>query len=304
MTAVGSSGERFADVEGGIRLCYETFGDPADAPLLLVMGLGMQMIAWHDDFCTELAGRGFHVIRFDNRDSGLSTSVRGRPPGLKQLLTRRFPAGQYTLADMAGDTAGLLRELDLGPAHVVGASLGGMIAQTLAARHPEGVRTLTSIMSTTGHRLKGQPALGMYRVLLRQAPTEREAFIEHVTKVFLAIGSPGFPTDPDEVRERAGRSYDRGTNPAGTGRQLAAVLKSGDRTSELRRIAAPTLVIHGSDDRLVNPSGGRATAAAIPNAELMMIDGMGHDLPRAVWPRIIEAVAERAQRAEGVPQTA
>jgi pimeloyl-ACP methyl ester carboxylesterase len=166
------------------------------------------------------------------------------------------------------------------------------------------VLTLTSIMSTTGHRLKGQPALGMYRHLLGQAPKEREAFVEYVTKIFQAIGSPGFPTDPDEVRGRARRSFDRGTNPAGTGRQLAAILKSGDRTSELRRITAPTLVIHGSDDRLVNASGGRATAAAIPGAELMMIDGMGHDLPRAVWPRIVEAVAERAQRHQGVPQTA
>ena len=301
---MAGSGERFVDVGGAITLCYETFGDPADPPVLLVMGLGMQMIAWHDDLCADLAARGFHVVRFDNRDAGRSTAVEGRPPGLRQLATRRFPEVQYTLEDMAGDTAGLLRELDLAPAHVVGASLGGMIAQSLAARHPGSVRTLTSIMSTTGNRFKGQPALGMYRLLLAQAPKEREAFIGHVARIFAAIESPGFPTDEGEVRERAARSFDRGTNPAGTGRQLGAILKSGDRTRELHRISAPALVVHGSADRLVAPSGGRATGAAIPGAELMMIEGMGHDLPRAVWPRILGAIAERARRSDGMLRAA
>ena len=304
MSAPQPSGERLVDVGDDFTLCHETFGDPADPPLLLVMGLGMQMIAWNEDFCAGLAAEGFHVVRFDNRDTGRSTSGHGAPPGLMQLATRRFGSHQYALEDMANDAAGLLRELDLAPAHVVGASLGGMVGQTLAARHPESVRTLTSIMSTTGNRFRGQPALAVYRHLLAEAPTEREAFIDHVAKIFAVIGSPGFPTDPEEVRARAARSFDRGLNRAGTGRQMAAVLKSGDRTRDLRRITAPTLVIHGSADRLVAPSGGRATAAAIPGAELMVIEGMGHDLPRALWPRVIAAVAERARRADRVLQTA
>ncbi|MEJ7750938.1 MAG: alpha/beta fold hydrolase [Thermoleophilaceae bacterium] len=298
------SEEQFVDVGRGIELCYETFGSPGDPPLLLVMALGMQLIAWPDDFCALLAGEGFHVVRFDNRDAGLSTSVKAPPPGLPQLATRRFGAGQYTLEDMADDAAGLLAALDLVPAHVVGASLGGMIAQTLAARHPGSVRTLTSIMSTTGSRVKGQPQMGMLRILLQRAPEGRDAFVEHFAKVFELIGSPDFPKDIEEMRDQAGRTYDRGVNPAGTGRQLAAILKSGDRTKALKAIVAPTLVIHGSKDRLVRPSGGKATAAAIPGAELMLIEGMGHDLPRAVWPRIVAAVAERGRRHDGALQTA
>ena len=247
--------ERFADVGGGITLCYETFGDPAHPPVLLIMGLGMQLLGWDARFCQQLAERGFHVVRFDNRDAGLSTSVDAPVPGLRQLVTRRFDPRQYDLADMATDAAGLLRELDLAPAHVVGASLGGMVAQTMAARSPGTVRTLTSIMSTTGHRVKGQPALSRYRFLLRPAPREREAFLDHNVALWQAIGSKGFPVEELEVRERAGRAYDRARNPAGTGRQMAAVLKSGDRTREVRRVTAPTLVIHGSEDTLVKPVG-------------------------------------------------
>ncbi len=291
--------EEYADVGRDITLCYETLGDPADPPLLLVMGLGMQMIAWHDGFCRMLTDRGYYVVRFDNRDAGRSTWLDGPPPGLKELVTRRFDPGQYTLADMADDTAGLLRRLDLAPAHVVGASLGGMVAQTLAAHHPPCVRTLTSIMSATGARFKGQPGLGIYRYLLRAAPREREAAIESVAQVFDAIGSPGFDTDLDAVRAQAARAYDRGTNPAGTGRQLGAILKSGDRTKELRGITAPTLVVHGSADRLVAPSGGLATVAAIPDAEMMTVEGMGHDLPVGLWPRLVDAIDHRARRFDG-----
>jgi pimeloyl-ACP methyl ester carboxylesterase len=227
---------------------------------------------------------------------------RRRPLDFKALVTRRFDPRQYALADMADDTAGLLRELDLAPAHVLGASLGGMIAQTLAARHPDTVRTLTSIMSTTGARWRGQPTLGIYRYLLKAAPREREAFIDHSETVFRAIGSTGYPVSPEDVRDRAGRSYDRGTNPAGTGRQLAAIVKSGDRTKELGKIKAPTLVIHGSVDKMVRPSGGAATAKAVHGAELMEIEGMGHDLPRAVWPRVVDAVATLGQRFDGAMQ--
>ena len=299
MSTAEATQERFADVGGGITLCYETFGDPGDPPVLLVMGLGMQLLGWDARFCAMLAERGFHVVRFDNRDAGLSTSVEAPVPGLRELATRRFDPRQYDLGDMAADAVGLLRELDLAPAHVVGASLGGMVAQTMAARSPASVRTLTSIMSTTGHRLKGQPVPSRYRFLLRPAPRERAAYIDHNLELWRAIGSKGFPADEAAVRERAGRAFDRARNPAGTGRQMGAVLKSGDRTRELRRITAPTLVVHGDGDTLVRPSGGKATAAAIPGAELMMVEGMGHDLPPQVWPRVVDAVAERAHRFDG-----
>jgi len=299
-----SAGEQSCEVGGGVTLCYETFGNPGDSPVLLVMGLGMQMIGWHEEFCTELADRDLHVVRFDNRDAGRSTHFRGRPPTLAQLALRRFPATQYRLSDMAADAAGLLRELDLAPAHVVGASMGGMIAQMLAAEHPELVRSLVSIMSSTGSRRSGQPALALYRHVLRRAPAERSAYIEHVTRLFGIIGSPGFPRDDAQVRELAARGYDRDSDRVATGRQLAAILASGDRTAQVRGIAAPTLVIHGSADRLVNPSGGRATARAVGGAELMVVDGMGHDLPRGAWPRILDAIAEHARRADGVAQAA
>jgi pimeloyl-ACP methyl ester carboxylesterase len=297
--------ERFCDVGRGITLCYETFGDPADPPVLLIMGLGTQMLGWHEDFCAELAARGFLTVRFDNRDTGRSTHLADRrPPTRGQLLRRRFGPGQYRLADMADDASGLLRELELAPAHVVGASMGGMIAQTLAAHHPELVRTLVSIMSTTGSRLHGQPTWRMYRSFLRRAPRGREAYIEYMTRLFSVIGSSGPLQDLDQVRELIARGYDRDHDPAGPGRQLAAILASGNRTADLRRIAAPTLVIHGAADPLISLSGGRATARAIPDAELMVIDEMGHDLPRPAWPRLIDAIASHARQADGVRRAA
>ncbi len=283
--------EQFCDVGRGITLCYETFGERSDPAALLIMGLGTQMIAWQVDFCEELAARGLHVVRFDNRDIGRSTHVSGRPPSTAQLLMRSRRAAHYTLADMAEDTAGLLRELELAPAHVVGASMGGMIAQTLAARHPELVRSLVSIMSNTGSRRSGQPSLRVYSIFLRRAPAGREAFIAHMERVFTTIGSRRLPQDVDDLRATAALSYDRDHDPRGPGRQLAAIIASGDRTAQLRAVTAPTLVIHGSADPLVGPSGGRATARAIPGARLMSIDGMGHDLPRAAWPQIIDAIA-------------
>jgi pimeloyl-ACP methyl ester carboxylesterase len=296
--------EQMCDVGGGIELCYETFGDRADPSALLIMGLGTQMIAWHEDFCTELAARGLHVVRFDNRDIGRSTHLDGAPPNIFQLLTRNRAAAQYRLTDMANDAAGLLRELDLAPAHVIGASMGGMIAQTLAARHPQCVRSLVSIMSNTGSRWAGQPGLRMYPIFLRRPARGREGFVEHTTQLFTAIGSQGLPQDTDDIRQLAGTSYDRDRDPAGTGRQLAAIIASGDRTAELRRITVPTLVIHGTTDRLIGPSGGRATARAIPGSKLMMIDGMGHDLPRVAWRKIIDAIAENMARSDRVHQLA
>jgi pimeloyl-ACP methyl ester carboxylesterase len=289
---------------GNVELAYETFGEPAHPALLLVMGLGTQMLGWHEDFCEELAGRGFHVIRYDNRDIGRSTKLSAhRPPTTRQLVRRDKRAAAYTIADLADDGIGLLDALEIARAHVVGASMGGMIAQTMAFRHPDRVLSLVSIMSNTGARWSGQPAPSIYRMLLRRAPRDREGFIAHSVGVFTRIGSPGFPHDVGEMRERAGRAYDRGHDPAGSGRQLAAIIASPNRTVDLGRITVPTLVIHGTKDKLVSPSGGRATARAIPGARLMMVPGMGHDLPRPAWPRIVEAIAENAARA-GEPAAA
>jgi len=199
---------------------------------------------------------------------------------------------------MAADAAGLLRELGLAPAHIVGVSMGGMIAQTLAAQHPDTVRSLVSVMSNTGHRWKGQPAFGIYRYLLGQAPEDRDRYVEYMAELFAAIGSQGLPQDTERVRDAMARSYDRGHDPAGPKRQLGAIIASGDRTGELRRIVAPTLVIHGSKDRMVALSGGKATAKAIPGARLMVIEGMGHDLPEAAWPQLVTAIADHAHAAD------
>jgi pimeloyl-ACP methyl ester carboxylesterase len=291
--------EEFCDVGRGVTLCYEGFGDPADTPILLIMGLATQMIAWHEDFCSQLAERGFYVIRFDNRDIGRSTHFEFRPPTLGQMLRRKPGPEQYTLSDMAEDCAELLRRLDIAPAHVVGASMGGMIGQMLAAEHPETVRSLTSIMSTTGSRRYGQPAPSVYRYLLRPPPRDREGYVQRAAEVFGLVGSTGFERDDQYIRERAGRAYDRGFDVRAGGRQLGAIVASGDRTRGLATIKAPTLVIHGTVDKMIRPSGGRATARAIPGARLMMIDGMGHDLPRGVWPQIIDAIAEHARAADG-----
>jgi pimeloyl-ACP methyl ester carboxylesterase len=290
--------EQFCDVGRGVTLCYESFGEASDPTALLIMGLGTQMVAWPEDFCHRLAERGLHVVRFDNRDVGRSTHMTGRPPTVRQLLTRSRRAARYTLGDMAEDAARLLEALGLAPAHVIGASMGGMIAQTLAARKPQLVRSLTSIMSSTGSLRSGQPALRTYSVFLRRAPRERDAFIAHLERVFAVIGSTGLPRDPQDIRAIAARSYDRDHDPNGPGRQLAAIIAAGDRTAELRRITAPTLVIHGTADRLVSPSGGRATARAVPGARLLMVPGMGHDLPRAAWPTLIDAIAEHAAVAD------
>jgi pimeloyl-ACP methyl ester carboxylesterase len=296
--------EQFVDVGRDITLCYETFGEESDPPLLLIMGLGMQMLGWPDEFCRQLAERGFYVVRFDNRDAGRSTHVKGRPPSVGQLLRRRISPVLYTLSDMAEDAAGLLRELGLEPAHVVGASMGGMIAQMLAAEHPAAVRSLVSIMSSTGSRWSGQPSLAIYRYFLSAAPEDREGYIDRTVKVFSAIGSRGLPQDTERHREIAARSWDRGLDPAASGRQLGAIIASGNRTKRLRSIAAPTLVIHGSKDPMVSRSGGRATTRAIPGAQMLTIEGMGHDLPEAAWPQILDAITANAQTADREPVTA
>jgi pimeloyl-ACP methyl ester carboxylesterase len=289
---------------GDIEICFETFGDPADPALLLVMGLGTQMLGWHEDFCTELAGRGFHVIRYDNRDIGRSTILSSAPvPSLGQIVRRDKRAASYTLAEMAADGVGLLDHLVIERAHLVGVSMGGMIAQTIAARRPERVLSLTSIMSSTGSRWRGQPALRTYRQFLRPVSTDRATYIAQTAALFDIIGSPGFERDDENLRALLGAMYDRGHDPGSVTRQLAAILASGDRTAELRRITAPTLVIHGTADKLVAASGGRATARAIPGARLLMIEGMGHDLPRGAWPRLIDAIVENTRRAPSAAPT-
>jgi pimeloyl-ACP methyl ester carboxylesterase len=288
-------GEQFCTV-GDVELCYETFGDPANPTLLLIMGLGAQMIYWPDEFAQELADAGFHVVRFDNRDVGRSTILRDRrPPTAMQLLRRRLPPPAYTLDDMADDAAGLLDHLGVSSAHVVGASMGGMISQTLAARHPERVLSLTSIMSTTGARRVGQARRRLYPLFLRSMPREREGYVKRSLAGAKLIGSKAFPPDQERLQDMLGRAFDRGYHPGGTLRQLAAIIASGDRTETLRSIKAPTLVIHGDADPLVAYSGGKATAAAIPGARLVTIKGMGHDLPRKAWREIIDAIVEHTR---------
>jgi pimeloyl-ACP methyl ester carboxylesterase len=296
--------ERFARVSEDIELCYETFGDPADPPLLLVMGLGTQMLAWREEFCELLVGRGFFVIRYDNRDNGRSSRVQGRPPTARQLVLRDKRAARYRLSDLAADAVGLLDHLGVESAHVCGASMGGMIAQTIAIEHPERIRSLVSIMSTTGGRLVGQPALALLPTFLRTAPRDREAYAEYTYELYKRIGSPGFPHDAEQIKQRARRAFDRGITSSGTGRQIAAILASHDRTRELRRLELPALVIHGDKDRLVNPSGGRATAKAIREAELMIVKGMGHDLPEAAWPQIVDGIVRTARRAGDLRESA
>jgi pimeloyl-ACP methyl ester carboxylesterase len=290
---------------GELEICYETFGSPDAPTLLLVMGLGTQMIGWPDAFCQALAARGFQVIRYDNRDSGRSTHLRQyRPPTIRQLLLRDRSAAHYSLADMAEDGIGLLDRLGIARAHVAGASMGGMIAQTMAARHTDRVLSLASIMSNTGHRWKGTPGLRVYPMFMRRPADNREGAIESTLSTFRLIGSPGFPFEEEELRRVAQLSYERGYNPAGTARQLAAILAAGDRVDELRRITAPTVVIHGTRDRLVRPSGGRETVKAIPGSRLVEIEGMGHDLPPGAWNRIIDAIVSNAQRADASSRSA
>jgi pimeloyl-ACP methyl ester carboxylesterase len=284
---------------GEVELAYETFGDPGDPPVLLVMGLATQMIGWPDEFCAGLADRGLFVVRFDNRDIGLSTHLddRGAPDILAILGGDRSTAA-YPLSDLADDTAGLLEALHLDSAHVVGASMGGMVAQLVAIRHPGRVRSLTSIMSTTGDPAVGMPAEAAMGVLLAPPATDRESAIQRAVDTYRVIGSPGFEFDEQALRDRAALSYDRRYDPPGVARQLAAILTTADRTADLAAVDVPTLVIHGEHDSLVDVSGGRATAAAIPGAELLVIDGMGHDLPRAVWPELTDRIAALVERAE------
>jgi pimeloyl-ACP methyl ester carboxylesterase len=296
---------RSGDPDNPVDIHYEDMGDPNDPAVVLIMGLGAQLLLWRKGFCEKLVNQGLRVIRFDNRDVGLSTKLPGNHSGARLLprMARSFiglpsPAA-YTLEDMADDAAALLDHLGIDRAHVVGASMGGMIGQMLAAEHPEVVRSLTSIMSSTGNRWTGQPALSVYRYLLRRPPRDREGYVQRAAEIFGLVGSTGFERDDQYIRERAARAFDRGFDVRAGGRQLGAIVASGDRTKALERIDVPTLVIHGTVDKMIRPSGGRATAKAIPNARLLMIEGMGHDLPRGAWPQLIDAISEHARAADG-----
>ncbi len=286
----------------GIEIAYETFGPPDGRPLLLIMGLAAQMILWDDEFCSALAARGHRVIRFDNRDVGLSTKLdaAGMPDAaaaMQAALLGERIAAPYLLRDLAADGVGLLDALDIPAAHVVGASMGGMIAQTMAITYPARVLSLTSIMSTTGERSLPPARPEAAAVLLLPAPADRAGNVERAVHIFRTIGSPGFPFDEARVRDLAGRSYDRCFSPAGAARQLVAILASGSRREALAAVTIPTLVIHGRDDPLIPLEAGLDTARAVPGAELLVIDGMGHDLPRGAWPEIVERIGALTARA-------
>lgn len=276
----------------GIEIAYETFGDRNDPTVLLIMGLSTQMLAWQTDFCEALAARRHFVIRFDNRDSGLSThfgaSAQGNPIG--SFLGLSTPA--YRLVDMARDTAALITSLDLDGVHVVGVSMGGMIAQNLVLLRPDLVRSLTSMSSTTGSLLVGKPHPSVLLKMMTATPAaDREGAIANSLAMYRRIRSSGFPPEEDTTRQIAGLAYDRCYDPAGGNRQFSAILACPDRTKALQRVSIPTTVIHGNADPLVNLSGGLATAAAIQGSRLVTIAGMGHDLPRPLWPRFIDEIS-------------
>nr|BFE61361.1 alpha/beta hydrolase [Dactylosporangium thailandense] len=287
--------DEFCDLPGGVRVCYRAEGDPQGAPLLLIAGLGLDLTSWPRPLLDGLTARGFRVVRFDNRDAGRSTRVDARPPGkLRQLVARPLP-GAYRLEDMAGDAAGLLGYLGIERAHVVGMSMGGMIGQALAATHPDRVASLTSIFSTTGARGIGQPARSTLLRMARRAARTREEWVGRHLEMLDHIGSRTFPYDDAQERAWAAGVWDRGGGPAraaGVARQIGAIQASGDRTAALRTITAPTLVIHGDVDRMVHPSGGRATATAIPGARHVEIAGMSHHLAPGVLDRLVALIAE------------
>jgi proline iminopeptidase len=286
-----------------LHIEHESLGDPSHPAIVLIMGLGMQLTGWPDDFCHGLVARGYRVIRFDNRDCGLSgRAPEGRRANLLLAMTAaalhlpvRTP---YTLQDMAGDALGLMDRLGIARAHIVGASLGGMIAQVLAAGFPQRVLSLTSIMSSSGNRKLSRPSKAAQKVLLSRPvdPKNADSVIDYMVEMFGVIGSPGYPTSVEELRRTLGRSVRRAYTPAGTARQLLAVIASGDRRKLLCTITAPTLVIHGADDPLVPLAAGRDTAAQIPGAELLVIEGMGHDLPAALLPQLVQAIADHCDR--------
>ncbi|MEA2448545.1 MAG: hypothetical protein QOG63_477 [Thermoleophilaceae bacterium] len=288
--------ERYAQVSDAITIAYDELGDPSDTPLLMVHGLGTQMIAWRPEFLQMLTERGLRLIVFDNRDVGLSTHLEGMPD-IRAMMDGDMSSATYRLRDMAADTLGLLDQLEIESTHVLGVSMGGMIAQTLAAESPERVRSLTSIMSTTGERAVSESTDEARATLLGPRPTTADEAAERAIEGARVIGSPGM-LDEDWIRTLARRAFERAYDPPGFARQMAAIWSSRDRTDSVRTIAAPTLVIHGERDPLIPVTAGKATAAAIEGSELLVIEGMGHDLPRALWPRVVDAIAAHVEQAE------
>jgi pimeloyl-ACP methyl ester carboxylesterase len=295
------SEERLAPVNG-IEIAYQEGGDPDGEPLLLIMGLATQMLAWDEELCAMLAERGFRVVRFDNRDIGRSTKIESAGvPGRADMLLGRRRTAPYLLREMAADTTGLMDHLGIESAHLVGASMGGMIAQSTAIGYPERVRSLVSIMSTTGNRWLGMPTWKAFGTLFVRTQRGREAAIEQTLRTFKIIGSPAYPMDEVRFRELAGASYDRSHGRAGIARQLHAITASRDRTPALERLHLPATVLHGGSDPLIRPAAGRATARAIRDSRLRIFPGMGHDLPPALWPDFVEEIAATAARA-GTPK--
>ena len=290
--------EKLVDVGRGITLAYEQLGPEDGVPVVLIAGLGQQLHSWLDPFCDLLVARGYRVIRFDNRDIGRSTHLDFPPPKPRAILRKQWHPRQYDLGDMAADTVGLLDTLGIASAHIVGISMGGMIGQTMAARYPDRVRSLTSLMSTTGAPKVGRPALSTWRLMLSRPSRTRAEFADRGVRMFRHIGSAGYPFDEAMIRDGAALAWDRDPMPgAGVTRQLAGILKSGNRTRELRNVTAPTLVIHGDRDLMVHPSGGASTVAAIPGARLESMRGMGHDLPRGAWLALVNLIDSHIQNA-------
>jgi pimeloyl-ACP methyl ester carboxylesterase len=291
-------------IANGIQIAYETFGNPQDRPLLLIIGLGGQLIQWDDNLCMDLASRGHYVIRYDNRDAGLSTKFnQASVTDIMEALGKIFNGDKsnvpYMIEDMADDGAGLLTALGIPAAHICGMSMGGMIAQTIALRHPSQVLSLTSIYSNTGNpELPPPPKPEVMAALIAPPPAERAAYVEHMLGVFKLLAGRAYPPDEGWTRRIMAASFDRCFYPQGMGRQLMAVLTQNNRKAALASVKVPVLVIHGTDDPLVPMEGGKETAAVVPGAKLILIEGMGHDLPHGgAWPQIVEAITAHTRTA-------
>ncbi len=297
---VAVSEEQVASLPSGIDICYQTFGDPDDRPLLLVMGLGGPMTWWPPELCRRLAAAGFHVIRYDNRDTGRSTRLSHlrvrRTDLVKAFLGGSVPV-PYSLRDMADDAFGLLDHLGIDAAHLAGVSMGGMIVQTMAIDHPERVLSMTSIMSTTGSRTKGFQHPVLLPGLLRRGARTKEQYVEGTVVFQKLIASPAYPTPDDKVRARAEETWERGLNFPGVMRHMIAVVTQPDRTPALSSLRMPVTVVHGTKDKMVHVSGGRATAKAVPGAELRLVPGMGHDIPEGLFDTFVDAISSSAARA-------
>lgn len=298
MLDIPQSDLQFAQANG-MKIAYDTFGHEKDAPVLLIMGLGSQMVLWDEDFCRQLASEGYLVIRFDNRDMGLSTKFNRLSVPDPIAVTEALARGDvswlpYTLDDMARDAIALLDVLGHGNAHIVGESMGGMIGQIMAVRFPERLRTLTTIMSSTGDPDLPPPNQEVLEILYAPFPTDRHGYVDAFVRAFKVLSGPVMSVDTARARKWAEQSFDRGLNPPGVARQYAAILAAGDRTADLKTVCVPTLVVHGDADPLMRLECGRATAAAIPGAKLKIIEGMGHALPEAAWQQVIAAIASHA----------